>query len=147
MKILSIKCYIVIRCKKRRNANDFFAFTRIQFLRISLKYSVKYYWKLHTELCLYFIYKIRLFLKVNILALRGHKTFDIIKTTQSVCHVSTMRTCLFFEKVHTFFAIQLNYFLKKRNENNSTWVNFNSFLLIKCAFSYWIDCSRFNDLK
>ena len=36
--------------------------------------------------------------------------------------------------------------LKIKNEHNSTWVNFNSFPLIKRTFSSWIDFSRLNDL-
>ena len=39
------------------------------------------------------------------------------------------------------------YSLKKRNENSSTWVIFNSFPLIKRAFSSWVDWTRLNDLK
>ena len=37
--------------------------------------------------------------------------------------------------------------LKKRNENNSTWVKNNSFPLIKRSFSSWVDFTRLNDLK
>ena len=53
------------------------------------------------------------------------------------------------KKLYTEFC---NYFListllKIKNESNSTYVTFNSFLLIKNTFSSWVDFYRIIDLK
>ena len=37
--------------------------------------------------------------------------------------------------------------LQKKNENNSTWVNVNSFFFIKRTFSSWVDFTRLIDSK
>ena len=54
---------------------------------------------------------------------------------------------LIYARCKICFIIIISTLLKKRNKSSSTWVKYNSFPLIKRAFSSWVDFTRLNDLK
>ena len=81
-----------------------------------------------------------MFDSVSVVDIRIDSTDEI--TSNSTFIVDTRSISLVVGKIILNSTSVINIraaLLKKRNENNSTWINFNSLP--------WVDCTRLNDLK